>query len=215
MQWFLQFNITSETPNEVERLFREFLARKSIQSIQKTVKTALKKEEEMRRAAAVKRGLREALVDLTTDKLLLGEVLRDIVEEKGIRPTKAQLRQFVDSEQATIEIRNPVQNNRPTSFEFNVKGKIKRDTVIHWPDLKRKFCGIIYTLHRKNFNQKVLALPGDWFARTEENRKRYSPVKDSGISLKTRGTRAGILELLNDLLNAFGYSSDALTIHQA
>ena len=215
LQWFLQFNITSGDSSKVEKLFREFLARKSIASIEETVKAALKKEGEMRRAAVVKRGLGEALIDLTTDKLLLEEVLRGIVEEKGIHPTKLQLRQFVNSEQARLEITKPTHNNKPTSFEFHSKGKIIRDTVRNWPDLKRKFCRIIYKLHRKQFGNRVMRLPGDWFAHSEDNRRSYAPIDDSGISLKSKGSREGILKLRQDLLDAFGYDPKALIVYQS
>ena len=213
LQWFLQLNITSGDTGEVEELFGEFLARKSISFIEDTVKVALKKESEVRSASRVKGALAEALVELTANKHLLASVLLGIVQERDILPTETQLQQFVNSDQAIIEIKKPAHKNKPTSFEFRVKTTVRRDTVSSWSDLKRKFCALIAKRHKRDFNTIALKSLGKWFRQSKPDDKPHMLIGQTGISVVDKRSEEVVRDMCNGLLAAFCYPEDALTIY--
>ena len=215
---FLEFDITTDKPDEVEQNFEEFLARDRIKSIKKPPPAAYQRWRKIIEDEEVIAKLSNAWNKLAKSQKEQAEVLSSVAKYHGIQAEEEHLKNFLKS---SCPLFNPVTvtpkrrpPQKPISFIFSANGVEEKVCINNWASLKLKLCGLMYERHPDTFSDQVLAVSKNWFSASSDNGNEYSPVGDSGISVYMKGASAQhTKDLCSNIVAKFGYHKDALTIH--
>lgn len=215
---FLEFDITTDKPDEVEQNFREFLARDRIKSIKKPPHAAYQRWRKIIEDEEVTAKLSNVWNKLAKSQKELAEVISFIAKHHGIQVEEEHLKNFI---KLSGPLFNPVTvtpkrrpPQKPTSFIFSANGVEEKVSINNWASLKLKLCELMYERHSDTFSDQVLAVSKNWFSEFTDNGNEYSPIGDSGISVYMKGASAQhTKDLCSNIVAKFGYHKDALTIH--
>lgn len=215
---FLEFDITTDKPDEVEQNFREFLAHDRIKSIKKPPPAAYERWRKIIEDEEVIAKLSNAWNKLAKSQKEQAEVLSFVGKYHEIQAEEEHLKNFLKSSGPLF---NPVTvtpkktYSKPISFTFRAKGKEETVLVEHWSDVHFSLCKLMYERHPDTFSRKVLAISDAWFSETKDNREWHSPLKGVGISIKKTGANSkAIKTLCSKIVARFDYPQDALTIQE-
>ena len=217
---FLEFDITTDKPDEVEQNFEEFLARDRIKSIKKPPPAAYQRWRKIIEDEEVIAKLSNAWNKLAKNQKEQAEVLSSVAKYHEIQAEEEHLKNFIKLSGPLI---NPVTvtpkrrpHSKPISFTFCADGGEETVPVEHWSDVHFSLCEIMYNLHPDTFSRKVLAISDAWFSETNDNREGHSPLKGVGISVKKTGANAkAIKTLCSKIVARFDYPKDTLTFQEA
>ena len=218
---FLTFDITTDKPDkvdEMERNFREFLARDTIKSMKKPPLKAYELWRQIIKDEKVMDSLSNAWNKIAKSQKEQAEVLSFVAKYHKVETEEEHLKNFLKSSGPLF---NPVTvtpkqtHSKPTSFTFNANGKEETVFVKHWSDVHFRLCEIIYERKSDTFIPTILGISESWFSETNDNREGHSPLKGVGISVKKTGANAkAIKTLCSKVVARFDYSQDALTIQE-
>ena len=211
---FLVINVTKGSYKSMEENFVRFLGRDSISPIGSTQHAARKLFSAIMSREVIRRALSEALDELSTNRDTLGSVLTGLVEQRHpeSHPSEDIVQQFISSHIGQINIIHP-SKLQPTSFTFQMDDKEKTTKVGGWPDLKHKFCNLIYDLHPDTFGSRIIDFQHNWLSATPDNIQMYEAIGQSGVFVKKKLKGKSISSLCKHLLIRFEHPEDALKIY--
>ena len=218
---FLEFAVTDE-PSEVERSFRQFLARdkmSSAQLVNSTIKAARELLKERQSQTAVMQGLTDAWNELAADEQTMEYVVTKLAELREIPAKESQVKQFLDSKKPSvnkIESKPPPSFPKPASFTFQAEDKPSVVRTVPknkgWNELLISVCELMREYHCDTFSETLLKMP-EWFSISGDYFKYSNPIGDTGLYAKYGG-RNDIKERIPTIVAKFRYPSDYLTIEE-
>ena len=217
LRQFLAFGI-SEQPREVEKNFRQFLAHDSMLSgsaVKKTVDEARALWNEHQAATAVKRGLEDALDELSGNPELLTEFLTEFAKSKGIQPSEALVKEALSGVDV---IKKPSENKtkllKPSSFTLRPMGEqpIVRPVKKRWKEVLLGVCAVMLERHPETFEGTVLGMPNS-FSKSQGKLGWDEEIGNTGIYVK-KGDGYYTKKICLEILDVFGYPADSLFIEE-
>ena len=212
-QFLPELDIVNDEPNKVEGHFRQFLARDGIETISKSLHAAHKLHRKFREDEKVLINLTKAWNKLSNNRREQERLLALFAHSQNIQAEEEHIKDFLsksDLQFRTVTVAKKGQKKNPTSFTLADGDPI---SVHSWPNLKEKFCELMYDRHPDIFIDKVLVSEFEgWFLKSIEKPKGFKPLGKSGIYIRGKGSRHNIKKLCSDLMVAFGYPEDSLRI---
>ena len=215
---FLEFDITTDKPDEVEQNLKEFLAHDRIKSMKKPPRAAYERWRQIIEDEEVKAKLSNAWNKLAKSQKEQAEVLSLVVKYLEIQAEEEHLKNFLKSSGPlfnAVTVTPEPTHPKPISFTFRADGKEETFPVEHWYDIHFSLCEIMYDLHPDTFSRKVIAISDAWFSEVDDGLKEYLLIEGSGIYVKKSGANAKTIKpLCYKIVARFGHSRDSLTIQE-
>ena len=218
LQRFLDFDITTNEPGEVERDFKQFLARDKVVSVAQTVKAARGLFEEGRNNAEVMKRLTEAWNKLATDPQTQRELVLMLAEHADVQPNADQIQRFLSVVAPLVHsvpeatTSKGQKHPKPSSFTIQAAGQetFPRE-VKDWTDVRAGVCELMQGRYPDTFSKVVEDNPG-WFV--EGNSRWRRQIGETGIYVPSGGDRSQIINTCVDILAQFGHSEESLSIEE-
>ena len=214
---FGEVDITATELVEVERIFNQFLSRKSMVDFRPTLNSAQDLHHKLRNYQEQRRLLTEALSELANDENMQIELVSEFAEKMGLSTDREIITRVLESfsESLVRDISTKVPQTRPASFVLTTPNGRKKTHQLGinrkgWNSLLLKVCELMEKQHPENFHQNVLSLEG-WFARSCDSR--FEVSVGGGEIYARRGTSGvEIKKACYEIVTKFGYPKDSLVI---
>lgn len=220
---FLEFDITTEQPTEIESYFRQFLAQDKMsdaRSVKETESTARKLHGEWQSEQKFRKEITVAWNELANDKNALAKLILGLAENRGIPENPQYAIRFLDSLGKPLV--NEVQVSttsksykKPASFSIlaNPTGKNKRTHQVKktkgWNNFLIEICELMQERHPDEFHENILSM-SNRFSKT--NATGYDKlIGDTGIYANWGGS-VEIRASCYEVVTRFGYSIGSLVI---
>ena len=216
---FLDLDINSHEPVQIEDCFRQFLSRDSMADCKATIKRGTQLFKERENYKKFEGELTNALDELPGDAKAMEAVVIALAGEKSIQATENNIRHFLDkmSDKLIIEVIKPShQNKKPAKFYLPTSptGKNKKERTVSkpkgWNNFLLDICILMEERHPDNFHPGILSMTHRF---SESNNTKFSePTDFEGIyackAIKAQEIRKDCF----DILAKFGYPEDSMVI---
>ena len=216
---FLEIDITSAPPEEVESDFRLFLARDSMVHPKAVVDKASELNRELEDFRSFRNTVMNALREAASNEGALHELILAFAENKGISTSEKNVTKLTEDLMGSIKIditKATPSQKKPASFTLTTKpdGKPVDYNVANpsgWTYFLVELCELMQELHPENFRGNILLL-SKRFSENEDPKNFTMQVGNSGIYAKGYGAAKDLKEDCYEVLTKFGYERNELVI---
>ena len=214
---FLELDITSASPGQVEDDFRFFLDRDRMVDFRPVGDEAERRHQAEEDFRTFERKIRNALTEASENKKALSNLISAIAEKENIPASRSNVTKLADSlsESLIIDISGPKKSHKkPHRFTLSTApggnlGHRRVENSTGWSYFLIELCQLMQKRHSNNFRQNILSL-NKRFSETEDNKYKLQ-VGNLGI-YAVWVSAAEFRETCYEVVGKFGYQRAELVI---
>ena len=226
LRLFLPLDIVHDESGNVEKYFRQFLARNRVERMKRAPTAAQNLWNDRVKDETVMKALTDAWNKLTRNRREQVALLKRFVSSRDkIQAEEEHIRRFLAHSNSLFNQASGPQGNavtvlpKPRGFTFRTKGEEPRETITFktksWNRYAHGLAELMCRRHGDIFSDSILAMPKARFLESQDDLEEqgFWRIENLNIYYKQFGQAKDLKSLGIDILKIFGYSEDTLTIH--